>query len=117
MNKWPYIFDCVIVDGHPQTKDDTNVLADLAELEQKVILDFIKANIKSRKSPNWSHTSYGIKQLITRLTGVYITDNQMKDAMLMCGFKPVEEHWFRWVFRISERSPLWKIAYERRIKL
>ena len=110
-------YDCVIVDGHPQTKGDTNVLADLAEPDQMLILDFIRANIRPRKTLNWSHTSYDIKHLITRLTGIYITDNQMKDAMLMCGFEPADEHWHNWIFYISEKSPLWKIAYERRIKL
>ena len=114
MNKWVRADECVIVDGHPQTKGDTNVLADLAESDQMLILDFIKANIRPRKTLNWSHTSYDIKHLITRLTGIYITDNQMKDAMLMCGFEPADEHWHNWIFYISEKSPLWRVAYECR---
>jgi len=39
-------------------------------------------------------------------TGIYVTNNQMKDAMLMEGFRPVKENELNWVFCISEKSPV-----------
>ena len=68
----------------------------------------ILINIMPRRTPNENHTSYGIKHILERDTGVYVTNNQMKDAMLGCGFEPRKVDELNWAFCISEKSPAFR---------
>ena len=72
------------------------------------VIEWIKNNIKARRTPNTMHTSYGIKHLYERETGEYITNDDFKAAMLFCGFHPVNEQDTNWCFCISEKSPAFK---------
>lgn len=95
-----------IRNGIPWTKNDDVLLTDLPVEEQELILGWISNNIWSRKTPNMRHSSYGIKQPATRLTGVYVTNNQFKHAMMLSGYMPVDEWELNWHFCISEKSPI-----------
>ncbi len=94
-----------IINGRAYTDGDTALLTDLPLHEQKIVLDWIKDNIVKRKTPNYNHTSYGIKHWIQGIFHIYMTNNQFKDAMLLCGFYPVKETELNWVYCISEKSP------------
>lgn len=101
-----------IENGHPISvagKDsiDDKLLTDrLTEQEQQMVLNWIKANIRPRKTPMYRATSYGIKHILDADLHLYLTNNQFKDAMLMCGFEPVDETELNWFYRISTRSPI-----------
>ena len=87
---------------------DDNLLSDLAEDRQAVVLAWIRNNLRPRKTPNLYHTSYGLKHVLERDTGIYVTNNQFKDAMLICGYHPRDANKLNWQYCISEKSPCFK---------
>lgn len=114
-----------IENGHPisisglfgEISIDNKLLADnLTGEEQQMVLNWIKANIKPRKTPMYRATSYGIKHILEDDLHLHLTNNQFKDAMLMCGFKPVDESELNWFYCISTRSPIfiYKLPFEKK---
>ena len=95
--------------GHPLTVDgdqiDNKLLEDLSEQQQADLLAWIISNVLPRKTANKSHSSYGIKHYAEKDLGFYISNNQFKDAMLQCGFQPVNPHQTNWIYKISNKSP------------
>ena len=47
---------------------------------------------------------YGLKHNLQRDTGLYLTNNEFKDAMLMCGYPPVDANKLNWYYCISKKS-------------
>lgn len=97
-----------VVEGRAWTEDDTALVTDMTEEEQEKIMSWIHENILPRKMPLLTRSSYGIKHLLERDTGIYMTNNQFKDAMLLCGYEPVDERLLNWNYRISKKSPAFK---------
>ena len=60
------------------------------------------------RHPNFDHNSYELKHQIERELGIYLTNNQMKDAMLQEGFRPVKENEINWY-----NGPLVKTTSEK----
>ena len=52
-----------------------------------------------------------MKHLLERDTKIYMTNNQFKDAMLLCGYEPVDERLLNWNYRISKKS----LAFKRKV--
>lgn len=105
-----------IKNGHPVSVDDSKLLSDCTSEEQQLVLNWIKANIIPRKTPLYNATSYDIKHILNRdFSDIYLTNNQIKDAMLICGFEPVDENVFYWRFNISLQSPafLYALPFEK----
>lgn len=50
-------------------------------------------------------TSYGFKHMVENEIGYYITNNQFKDAMLLCGYQPVNANETNWMFKIKVSLP------------
>ena len=46
-------------------------------------------------------TSYEMKHWLQNKHGIYMTDNEFKDAMFLAGFKPVNPNEFNWRYRVS----------------
>ena len=103
-----------IRDGRPWTENDTGLITDMSTEEQERVKAWIHENLLPRKTPNLDRTSYGIKHILDRDIGIYTTNNQFKDAMLMCGFEPVDERCLNWNYCISKRSPAFKPTSKRR---
>ena len=107
-----------IIDGHPITyhKDrkneplviDKDLMSDIPIEIQEKVFAWIKENIYPRKTPLEFPTSYGLKHILKRDIDIYLTNNAFKDAMLQCGFEPVDFTELNWSFRISKRSPALK---------
>lgn len=76
------------------------------ETQEKVI-SWIKDNFVPRKTPMKDRSSYGLKHLIQhdKDCGIYLTNNQFKDAMLTCGYIPSNPDYVNWYFGISLKSP------------
>ena len=47
------------------------------------------------------YSSYSLKHMVEDDIGYYITNNQFKDAMLLCGYQPVNANQANWLFRIK----------------
>lgn len=92
-------------DGRPFTNEDTQLITGCSDDEVQLVLEWIKSSIIPRKTPNLNQSSYGLKHRMEKETGLYTTNNQFKDAMLMCGFHPVNERAINWTYCISEKSP------------
>ena len=86
--------------------DDYEHLTD----EKKAFLcEWVSDNFIARKTPNRSHTSYGLKHYFEHdRGGFYITNGQFKGAMLRCDFYPADEGAKNWVFCISQKSPVFQ---------
>lgn len=105
-----------IVNGHPETDGDTRLLSDLPPDKQLIVLAWIKSSILPIKSINRERSSYGIKHLLRDEVGIYVSNNQFKDAMMICGFQPVNARELNWEYRISKRSPAFLRENERNEK-
>lgn len=93
-----------IRNGVPWTKGDEALLTDLSKEEQEQVLDWIEDNIFPRKTELESVSSYGLKHILTRVTGIYVTNNQFKHAMLLSGYEPVRPYMLNWQYCISKKS-------------
>lgn len=104
-----------IHNGHPYTTnddflhspdhDDYELVSDLPEAKQKTLLNWIKRSFEPAKQVNRYHTSYGLKHIFDATPdGFYVTNNQFKDAMLLCGFEPHDKAEKNWHYRITEGS-------------
>jgi hypothetical protein len=81
---------------HPE--DRPEAYEKLAPAEQTALLEWIRLAIKPAKTiaPN---TSYGIKHDF-EVPGFYITNGQLKGAMLTAGYVPVDPSELNWEFKI-----------------
>ncbi len=84
---------------------DDALITDHSQEQIDIICNWIQENIYPRKTPLNSHTSYGIKHLLEANTGIYLTNNEFKDAMLLCGYEPVNPNELNWTYCISKKSP------------
>ena len=87
---------------------NSDLVTDFDKETQKKIFDWIHSNLIPIKTPNMERTSYGLKHILERDTGIYMGNNAFKDAMLLCGFNPVDEKELNWHFCISKKSPALK---------
>ncbi len=99
----------MIKNGKPYTNEngfiDSKLLSDRSSDEVYVICNWINNSILPRKTPLLEHTSYDLKHLLEKDTGVYLTNNEFKDAMLICGFAPIDADKLNWSYCISKKSP------------
>ena len=105
--------------GRPYTSPSQGVFEDGALLTdepqeiQEAVLAWIKKEIKPGKKALISYSSYGIKHILQGDTGIYLSNNAMKDAMLMAGFEPVDPEEGNWHFCMSIKSK----AFDRKSRL
>lgn len=107
-NYIPYIQSIITPDGDPISVSgipayylDDELLEDLPKRQQKEVLKWINDNIISRKTPNHSYHTYRLKHVLQWETGIYLTENQFKDAMLRSGYYPIDKYESSWVFTIG----------------
>lgn len=85
--------------------NDPERFSDLSPDEQNTLLNWIRRNLVKIKTVNRNHTSYGIKHLFEHdCGGFYISNGQMKGALLICGFEPSNRSDLNWCCRISQKS-------------
>ena len=102
----------MIRNGRPYTNEngfiDDELITSHPESEQLIVMNWIRENIRPRKSVLRKRTSYGIKHILQRDTGLYLTNNQFKSAMLLSGYEPSDPNELNWHYRISAKSPAFK---------
>ena len=91
-----------------ETKQDTAHFCNLTKEEQKMVLTWLHYNVFPAKEPLYGHTSYGMKHTLETRTNIYLTNNQFKEAMLLCGFFPVETDKLNWNFYVKKSSPIFQ---------
>lgn len=94
----------MLKDGRPYSIEngweDARLLSDEADDVIALVSEWIRVNICKSSKILRDRTSYGIKHDLQRDTGVYLTNNQFKDAMLTAGFPPVDPNELNWHYRI-----------------
>lgn len=102
----------MIINGRPYTNEngwtDDGLITAHPQKEISVITYWIRENLVPRKTPLASSSSYGLKHLMEHDTGIYLTNNEFKDAMLLCGFDPINPNELNWHYCISKRSPAFR---------
>lgn len=100
--------ECISVGGLPVNTEssffDDALLTDEDKETQKKVLKWIKQHCVRIKTINRRHSSYGLKHILERDTGIYLTNNQFKHAMLLAGHNPTNEKDLNWYFRIGSRA-------------
>lgn len=121
----------MIKDGKPYTCEkghtDFELMSDgetMGHMSQKVfeaqVYAWIDRYILPAKRVNNMHNSYSLKHRLEHWAtgGLYITNNQFKDAMMNRGFYPVDENELNWRYkiRISNIDDHGKVPPEEFIK-
>ena len=66
-----------------------------------LVFGWIHDHISPANRTYTKSSSYGFKHMVENYTGHYITNNQFKDAMLLCGYHPVKADETNWLFKIK----------------
>ena len=102
----------MIKNGRPYTNEngfvDEALITEHSDEEIAAVDEWIRKNVRTSKKILHGHTSYGMKHMLEHDTGIYLTNNEFKDAMMMCGFEPVDPNMLNWTYRISAKSPAFK---------
>ncbi len=98
--------DILAIEVH--SKGEDHHFNELSEAEQEKALAWIRANVSPRETLLNGHTSYGMKHVLEHRTRIYMTNNQFKEAMLLCGFYPVTVDELNWHYCISQKSPIFQ---------
>lgn len=77
---------------------------ELDEETKDVTLEWIRCNLWPVKATNKNSSTYTMKHLLQSQTGVYLTENEFAEALLLCGFT-VKSNGKRKYFNFSKRSP------------
>jgi len=81
---------------------DEALMADLPPSERRIVQEWIRDTFNPIKAYNHKHSTYALKHLLERKTGIYLTNNQMKDALLNMGYTCQNEHTINWFVNVSE---------------
>lgn len=103
-----------IRNGRAYTRGDNEYFTDLPDEEQKIVRTWIQEELRPRKTPLLGRSSYGLKHVLQGQTDIYLTNNQFKDAMLFCGYQPVDSSRLNWNYCLSKRSPAFHRWKDRR---
>lgn len=87
---------------------DDELLFQLPEEEQLQVINWIRTRLYRQKSFNFQHTSYGINHYLQSEIGIYLTNNQFKHAMMICGYLPKNKTDLNWIYQVAENSPCFK---------
>lgn len=90
--------------------EDGGLLTDHNQETQDKVLHWIEEKIQPCKSPLKGHSSYGLKHYLERDLGIYLTNNEFKDAMWLSGYYPVNVNALNWIYCISRKSKVFQRA-------
>ncbi|MCD7812191.1 MAG: sterile alpha motif-like domain-containing protein [Ruminococcus sp.] len=80
---------------------DDKLITSRTDAEIHAVAVWIQKNIRHEKKVLDGRTSYGMKHILQHDTGIYLTNNEFKDAMLLAGFQPVNPNELNWRYKIS----------------
>lgn len=98
--------DTVTANYLVHTRNDDRHFDELPEGDREVVLSWLWWNIYPAKKRLQGHTTYGMKHILQQRTHIYLSNNQMKEAMLRLGFFPCVVDAYNWEFNIRQSSPI-----------
>lgn len=94
----------MIKNGRPYTNEngweDSGLITEHSDDVRNKVESWINKNIHTARKILSGWTSYGLKHILEHDTGIYLTNNEFKDAMLKAGFSPVDPRELNWRYRI-----------------
>ncbi len=94
----------MIKNGRPYTiengYEDSGLITSRRDVDIRAVGTWIRENIRKGRTVYKGRTSYGLKHVLERDTGIYLTNNEFKDAMLLTGYFPVDAAELNWRYRI-----------------
>lgn len=109
----------MIRNNRPYTNEnghiDDGLITDCKFYTVMAVSEWIKENLEPAAKPLMRYTSYGLKHMLEKDTGIYLTNNEFKDAMLLAGYRPVDENALNWSYsarfrRAVNPSPFYEWA-------
>lgn len=88
----------------PNYREDALLSKEPPKVQECVLLWIKKYLSPTKKTVLDTSSSYGLKHILQNDTGIYLTNNQFKDAMLLSGYYPANPNELNWHFCISRRS-------------
>lgn len=95
----------ILVNDEDRPADFNNLEIDI----KSQIITWCKTHFIKTETFNLKHTSYGLKHILQRQDGTYLTNGQFKAAMLLAGFSCKDNSALNWCFDISENSAALKL--------
>lgn len=93
--------DKKLLDFNWSKEDTPRELLNLSDDQQQKIIDWCEDNIYWRKTYNMEISSYKLKHFCEHDVGFYVSNGQLKGAMLMAGFLPKNRLDKNWFFKIQ----------------
>lgn len=92
------------------TRSDDWKFKRFSDMDDKIrcmTIGWVDKNLKKRKTVNKHRTVYGVKHVLQAQTGIYLTESQFAEALLMCGFQLIRTSRCKYVMHInvSDKSP------------
>lgn len=91
----------MIKDGRPYSVENGSVddalITSHSKEEINIVCEWIRSNLIRIKTANYDKSSYSLKHSLETDTGIYLTNNEFKDAMLMCEYEPVNPNELNWI--------------------
>lgn len=88
--------------------DDDELISDLPSKYYDAAMDTLRRWFVSSDRNCLRHTSYGYKHWLEEAIGHYISNNQLKDAMLQLGFEVKDYRNLNWFFKLKPTEELKK---------
>lgn len=83
-------------------KLDNALMFDLSPDKRRIVQEWIRDTFNPIKAYNPKHTTYSLKHFLEDKIGIYLTNNQLKDALLTMGYTCKNEHRINWTVNVSE---------------
>lgn len=80
--------------------EDNGLVTDRGDAVKNAVDEWIRRNVRAAGKILHGRTSYGMKHLLEHDTGIYLTNNEFKDAMMLAGYPPVNPGELNWRYRI-----------------
>ena len=97
----------MLVNNRPYSNEngyvDDALITDRCDEDINITMEWIRKSILKTKKIS-GRTSYGLKHVLENDTGLYLTNNEFKDAMLLSGYEPVDPDDLNWRYRITLAS-------------
>ena len=92
---------------------DEKLLTDQAPDDQLAVLEWIASELIPSEKGSCEISSAELCQLLEKKTRIKLSNNAMKDAMLMAGFEPVDPSEVIWHYTLSMDCPAIKTALDQ----
>ena len=94
----------MLKNGRPYTNengcDDASLISRHSYAVRLRVEKWIKENLRPSKDVYTERSSYSLKHILENDTGIYLTNNEFKDALFISGFEPENVNEVNWHFKL-----------------